>query len=143
MRGFTLVEITLAIGIVAFAFIAIMGMVPVGLATFNKAVDSTVEARISQQIFSDAQQVKFSDVADTAGGRFFDAEGRQVGTGATPPDGWVYHAMVDPPVPKFSDSTFTRTVTVHIAKNRLVTPALRSERGAVRTYVFVVADVGL
>lgn len=129
----------LAIGIVAFAFLAILAMLPVGLATFNKAVDSTVEARISQQIFSDAQQVKFSNIDGTAGGRFFDAEARQVGAG----DNFVYHAVVNPPVSKFSVSTFTRTVTVDIAKNRLITPDLKSERGAVRTYVFVVADVGL
>lgn len=142
-RAFTLVEIVLAIGIVAFAFVAIMGMLPVGLATFNNAVDATVEAQIAQQVFADAQQVKFADLDKTGGGRFFNAEGTQVGSGATPPANWIYHAVVNPPVSKFSGSGYTKTVRVDIAKNRLVTDDLKKERGAVRTYVFVVADVGL
>ncbi len=141
--GFSLVEVTLAIGIVAFAFLSILAMLPVGLATFDRAVNATVEARIAQQIFSDAQQVKFEDLGDTAGRSYFDAEGRLLGTGGTAPDGWVYNAVVNPPASKFSASQFTSTVTVDIAKNRRVDAALKNERGAVRTFVFVVADVGL
>lgn len=54
-RGFSLVEITIALGIVAFALVAIMGLFPVAM---KNATESQVETRatfIAQSIFSDLE----------------------------------------------------------------------------------------
>ncbi|MDQ6765330.1 MAG: hypothetical protein M3Z22_04420 [Verrucomicrobiota bacterium] len=51
-RGFSLVEVVLALGVVAFAIVAILGMVPAGLSTSHSAQDDTRAAQIAQDIFA-------------------------------------------------------------------------------------------
>jgi uncharacterized protein (TIGR02598 family) len=79
-RGFSLVEITMAIGIVAFAFIAIFGLVPVGLASFRSALDTSVRAQIAQRLVFDAQQADVRKLlsATRQPDRYFDDEGTEV-----------------------------------------------------------------
>ncbi|MEY2539814.1 MAG: hypothetical protein QOG67_3554 [Verrucomicrobiota bacterium] len=50
--GFTLVEVVLALGIVAFAIVAILGMLPIGLNTSHGAQDNTRAPQIAQSIFA-------------------------------------------------------------------------------------------
>jgi uncharacterized protein (TIGR02598 family) len=50
-QGFSLIEVTLAIGIVAFALIAILGLVPVGLNSGRESIDSTHTPLIAQDVF--------------------------------------------------------------------------------------------
>jgi len=50
--GFSLVEVVLALGVVAVAIIAILGIVPVGLTTSHSAQDETRAAQIAQAIIS-------------------------------------------------------------------------------------------
>jgi uncharacterized protein (TIGR02598 family) len=52
VAGFSLIEVTLAIAIIAFAFIALIGLLPAGLGIFNQTVDSTNEMRISNHLSS-------------------------------------------------------------------------------------------
>jgi uncharacterized protein (TIGR02598 family) len=59
------VEVTLAIGIVAFAFVALFALIPVGLTTFRQAMDTSVGAQIAQRIVSDAQQTDFDALVPT------------------------------------------------------------------------------
>jgi len=40
--GFSLVEVTLALGIVSFSVLTLVGMIPLGLTTFHKAVAASV-----------------------------------------------------------------------------------------------------
>lgn len=47
-EAFTLVETTIAMGIVAFAMVPILGLVPMGLSTFRNAISFTAEAQIVQ-----------------------------------------------------------------------------------------------
>ena len=53
--GFSLVEVTLAIGIIAFAFVALFGLLPMGMTTFRAAVDSTNDTSIMQDLNSMVQ----------------------------------------------------------------------------------------
>jgi uncharacterized protein (TIGR02598 family) len=50
--GFTLVEIVVAIGIIAFAIVAILGLLPIGLATGRSSQDESRAPQIAQDIFS-------------------------------------------------------------------------------------------
>jgi uncharacterized protein (TIGR02598 family) len=52
VRAFSLVEVVLALGVVAFAVVAILGMLPVGLDTSHAAQDNTRAPQIAQSIFA-------------------------------------------------------------------------------------------
>src|SRR4051794_29153012 len=65
-QAFSLVEVVLALGVVAFAIVAILGVLPIGLRTGHSAQDETRAAQIAQDIFSSlASQVpqNFANVA--------------------------------------------------------------------------------
>ena len=64
-QAFTLVEVCLAIGIVAFALVPLMVMVPTGLNSQHQAIDSTLEAQIVQKVASDAAQADFDSLVNT------------------------------------------------------------------------------
>ncbi len=51
-EAFSLVEVVLAVGVIAFALIAILGVLPVGLATQHSAQDDTRAAQIAGSILS-------------------------------------------------------------------------------------------
>jgi len=60
--GFSLVEVVIALGVVAFAFVALFGMLPVGLNAFNNSIDSTIETQIAESVISQLKQAKFSQL---------------------------------------------------------------------------------
>ncbi len=62
--GFSLVEVVIALGVVAFALIPLMGLVPMGLSTSRLAIDTTVEAQIIQYMTDQAQQSNFSALSE-------------------------------------------------------------------------------
>ncbi len=62
--GFSLVEVVLAIGVVAFAFVALFGLLPTGLSIFRKATDTSVGAQIFQKIVDDARQTDYLGLVD-------------------------------------------------------------------------------
>jgi uncharacterized protein (TIGR02598 family) len=78
--GFTLVEVTLAIGIISFAFVAMFGMLPVGLNVSRQAMDTTIEAQIVQQMKTQALQTDFSRLDELCDAEelFFDDQGKPV-----------------------------------------------------------------
>lgn len=141
-KAFTLIEVTLSIGIVAFAFVAMMGMLPVGLSAYNNAVDATIEAQIAQKLFSEAQQIKFEDLDSISGGRFYDEEGGLINEGQTwPEQAFVYHARVSPPSADYVDNQYVRTITIEISKNRRVEDTATPHE--IRKFTFVVANAGV
>ena len=94
--GFSLVEVTLAIGIVAFAFVALFALLPQGMSQFRRTMETTLSTQIAQRVITDAQQTDFAKLVDDAGGeakdgltfrapvrgdarlRFFDEDGNEV-----------------------------------------------------------------
>src|SRR5947209_16405297 len=50
--AFSLVEVVLALGIVSFAIVAILGLIPTGLQTSHSSQDETRAAQIAQSILS-------------------------------------------------------------------------------------------
>lgn len=85
-RGaFTLVEVVIALGIIAFAFVPVIGLLPVGLDMSRQAMDATICAQIAQQLTSEVQQTDFTDIASLANVTpyWFDDQGNKVGAAAT------------------------------------------------------------
>ena len=63
-RGFSLVEIVIAIGIVSFALLPTLGLLPIGLNSLRESMGQTAMANISQQIRGELQQISFNTSAD-------------------------------------------------------------------------------
>src|SRR4026209_237612 len=58
--GFSLVEISLALGIIGFAFVALLGLLPAGLNIFRESVDTANETWIMQDLNSMIQVTDWS-----------------------------------------------------------------------------------
>lgn len=70
--GFSLVEVVLAVGVVAFGLVAIFALIPAGLGVFRQAMDTSVGSQIVQRIASDAAQSDFDLLVPPGGaGEFF------------------------------------------------------------------------
>ena len=63
-RGFSLVEVALALGIVAFAFVSLFGLLPVGLGVFRTAIDTGNETWIMQGLNSKIHVTEWSKIDD-------------------------------------------------------------------------------
>jgi uncharacterized protein (TIGR02598 family) len=62
--GFTLIEVAIAVGILAVALVALLGLMPVGMTNFRKAMDTSITAQIAQRILLDMQQADFDQIID-------------------------------------------------------------------------------
>lgn len=65
-HGFSLIEVTIALGVVSFALIALFGLLPTGLTTFRSSIDRSVASQIAQNIISQARQTEFSSLSTLA-----------------------------------------------------------------------------
>ena len=92
VKAFSLIEVAMALGIMAFAFTALLGMLPVGLGLFRNAMDSSVATRIVQRVSSDLQQSDFDTIA-SAGSEilYFDEQGNRLAAAG----GAIYWARVN------------------------------------------------
>ena len=73
--GFSLVEVVIAIGILSFAMVPLLGMLPTGLNTFRNSIDRSVSTQIAQQILNEARQTDFTNLPSLQGNRYFTDEG--------------------------------------------------------------------
>jgi uncharacterized protein (TIGR02598 family) len=64
--GFSLVEVVLAVGVIAFAFVAILGLIPAGLQQYRISIDNSVCTQIAQRVIMDCQQADFNTLTDSA-----------------------------------------------------------------------------
>ena len=65
-QGFTLIEVAIAVGILAVALVALLGLMPGGMTNFRKAMDTSITAQIAQRIMHDIGQAEFNQVIDLA-----------------------------------------------------------------------------
>lgn len=79
-KAFSLIEVTLAIGVVSFAVVSILGTLSVGLTTIKDAKKDVTHAQIISQISSSVYQSPFDQLEAFAsnGPFFFDQAGRQL-----------------------------------------------------------------
>ena len=63
--AFSLVETAIAIGIIAFAFVGLLALLPLGLASFRGSVDVSIGAQLFQKVVSDAEQADFDRLTST------------------------------------------------------------------------------
>jgi uncharacterized protein (TIGR02598 family) len=120
--AFSLIEVTLAIGIVAFAFMSILGLLPIGMNTFRQAMNTSICSQIGEQVMNDVQETDFNDLMSPASGnssnnsgspfllssgssatqttRYFDYRGNELtaGSSTAAPQGALYwvHTRITP-----------------------------------------------
>ncbi len=121
--GFTLVEVTMAIGIISFAFVATIGLLPVGLSVSRQAIETTIQSQIVQQLTTQALQTDFSQLENLGNPQktepyYFDDQGKATGEA-----GSLYKATFQP-VPLTTDlpagvsTRKLKTVTISIENTR-------------------------
>lgn len=91
-RAFSLVEIVLSLGIVSFAMVSILGIIPVGLSAYRDAMDLSVEAGIAQRLVAEVQRTDFENLGST--NFTFDDQGIEVSA-----DKAIFTARVETPQP--------------------------------------------
>lgn len=118
--AFSLVETAMAIGLMAFAFVSIFGLIPMGLSTFRKAMDQSVNSMIVQQVAADLQQNNSIQTGPQPF-RYFDEQGNYLGSSdTTPPDAAFYFVNTVTQYPAQvpgGSSPQLASVTVEIAGN--------------------------
>ncbi|MDR0532341.1 MAG: Verru_Chthon cassette protein B [Verrucomicrobiales bacterium] len=92
-RAFSLVEVTLAIGIVSFAILGTLGTFSVGLTTIHDAKNDVAYAQIVSQVSSMVLQTPFDQIQSTNAGDtlYFDQAGKQLDNSS----GAVYRAALE------------------------------------------------
>lgn len=93
--GFSLVEVVMALGIMSFALMGLVGLLPAGLSQFRQAIDLTVKAQIAQELTAMTQRTSFSDLSTigTSGSPtlyYYDSEGAKLADGEE--DSYAYKA---------------------------------------------------
>jgi uncharacterized protein (TIGR02598 family) len=145
--GFSLVEVVLAIGIVAFAFLPLLGLMPIGLSTSRQAIDTTIEAQIIQQMTSQAQQTDFSSLSTLASSTptCFDANGN-----ITTASSAMYKASFGSPantvLPGGATTQKLETITIYILSTRTLNGMNTTDLStnpASKKYIVYISDNGL
>jgi hypothetical protein len=78
-QGFSLIEVTMAIGIVSFCLLTVMALLSVGSSTLKQAVDQTVESQIAQKLAGEILLTPYSQLTKYAGTNiYFDDAGSAV-----------------------------------------------------------------
>ena len=123
--AFSLVEVVIAVGVAAFALVALLGLLPSGLKTFKSTMNTAVGSQIAQRVFNDMQIANWADLTNTI--RYFDEQGNEL-TNATSSNAfnciyWVQvnttNAATGTNSTQFLGNTSTNlmTVTVMVANN--------------------------
>jgi len=63
IRGFSLIEVTIAMAIAAVALVTLLGLIPQGMETMREAGDQAIMGRIHQQILNEIQLTPFEDAS--------------------------------------------------------------------------------
>lgn len=121
--AFSLVEVTLAIGIVSFALLAILALVPVGMKSGSEAIDATHTSLIGQdaqnRVRSTVTNTTFASANDISSAWFYDRDGGFVGTAITfnafyRADATIHKDWGVNASPSNVDATLLRPVTVQV-----------------------------
>jgi len=90
--GFTLIEVVLAIGVAAFAIVAMIGLMPSAFTSFRSALSGSQGFRIAQQVFHDVQMADFSQLKPVI--HAYDDQGREISAATSAPASCRYYARV-------------------------------------------------
>jgi uncharacterized protein (TIGR02598 family) len=127
--AFSLTEIVLAMGVVSFAFLGVVGLLPAGMDVFRKSMDASVGSQLVQQVLTEAQQTDFELLSrgakpqpgdDTPAPpyfeyipvRYYDEEGNELTAAKAANSVYQVHVVVQN-LPKFPDGSGKNTIEMN------------------------------
>lgn len=138
LDGFSLVEVCVALGIVSFAVIAILGLIPSGLNTLKDSTAETVRAQIVRSIAASALTANFSSLNTNA---CFDNDGQLLPTNSPTYPRYTVNATTSAPsFPGSGSGNFTGSLTA--LKIEIVLKPASSANGMTNFYTLQVANSG-
>jgi uncharacterized protein (TIGR02598 family) len=138
--GFSLVEVTLALGVAAFCLIALFGLLPLGVQTNQSSISQTAAVSLLSSVAADLRGTPRTSLTSpqygisfgTAKFLYFDGQGRAV-TPTDPNATPRYRVMIT--FPASPVGTFAPTfVSLKITWPALVDPATTIPAGFVETF---------
>lgn len=138
--GFSLVEVTLALGIAAFCLIGLFGLLPLGVQTNQSSISQTAAASVLSSVVTDLRatpktsltSLQYEITFGTAKILYFDGEGRVV----VPADANAaprYRVTITFPPSPVGPSTPT-FVSLKVSWPALIDPATTTPAGSVETF---------
>jgi uncharacterized protein (TIGR02598 family) len=139
LAGFSLVEVVVALGIVSFAVIAILGLIPSGLNTLKDSTGETVRAQIVRSIAASALTANFSSLNASVS---FDNDGQPLLPTdiATYPRYTVNATTNEPSFPGSTSGNFTGSLTA--LKIEIILKPASSAKGTTNNYTLQIANSG-
>ena len=126
--GFSLVEVAMALAMMGFASVSLIGLIPMGLHSLHEAMGNTIESQIVQNLTNDILLSGGGNLAQYQNQTYyFDDEGTPLTAPSGVPSGTVYTAKVamtsvsssNSPANLQSSSAYNVTVTIVSANNPL------------------------
>lgn len=78
-RAFSLVEVVIALGLISFVLVGLLGLMSAGLGGIRNASDESSSVMIAKKLVAEIGQNSLDDIlASTFSDRWFDAEGQEV-----------------------------------------------------------------
>ena len=97
-HGFSLIEVTIALGIFAFAMIPIIGLVSSGMKSLRGSMDDAVRGEIVRKVVAEAGRVPYTNLSSFNGTNFyFDDEGVQQASSNAQTIFVASNSIADPP----------------------------------------------
>lgn len=125
-RAFSLIEVTLALGIISFVGITILGLLPIAMNSLRTANYDTVSTRIASLTRADLQQVDM--VSGGASVSFFGVDGEELDAGDPDVVYQAYRAEVPHPLPGAGNGRLNR-ISVQIVHYPSGIPLPTDENG--------------
>jgi len=125
--GFSLIEVTLAVGIIAFAFLQIISLMPAGLARLHSAKELTVATQIATHVTNELKQTDFTQLrqSPTVFFRYYDTSGAnfpvdELGNTAPTRTDVLYVTKIELTPESAQNKTFTTITTASLIKAKIV-----------------------
>ena len=114
--AFSLIEVTIALGIVAFALVPIIGLVSTGMKSLRDSMDETVRAEIVRKVSGEALRVPYAKLLDEFQNKtfYFDDEGIQQPSSNVSTIFVATTAVADPPSLITSNTGIARLLSVNV-----------------------------
>jgi len=145
--GFSLVEVVLAIGVIGFGVLIVLGLMPVGLNTMRQAMDNSTEMQIVKQITGEALLTPFSRLSTNFSGKtfYYDEQGIKESTASDKTRYWAITSITSPGYPGSDNLPATTSITNSLKTLRLdlvTVPSANAVSKTTNTYNIKVPSSG-
>ena len=141
-RGFSLVEVTIALGLVTFGLVSILGVLPVGLSTLREARETAAYANLLQQVEAEYASTPFVSILQSRT-FYFDQEGRMLNSNLSSVRYRLEVRTAAPSYPGMPGQIGTRLKRLEIEMVRLSGGSESAPAGPAVHFALQIADSGI